>query len=46
MSQENQELWKTIMEWFEIANETNERLNEVRRELDKLRTLSKQDIEF
>jgi len=46
MTKENRELWKAFMEWLEIANETNERLRVVRQELDKLRTLSKQDREF
>lgn len=46
MTKANQELWKAFMEWLEIANETNERLRVVRQELDRLRTLSKQDVEF
>jgi len=46
MADSEKELWKAILEWLEIANETNERLRVVRQELDKLRTLSKQAIEF
>ena len=37
----DKELWKAIMQWLEIANETNKRLTEVRRELDKLGAVSK-----
>ena len=30
------ELWKAIMQWLEIANKTNERLAQVRRELAEI----------
>ena len=33
MSKENQELWKAMLEYLEIAQETNERLAQVRKEL-------------
>ncbi len=36
MSKENQELWQAIMQWLEIANETNERLASVRAELAEI----------
>ena len=45
MANVDTELWKAIMEWLEIANETNERLTEIRRELDKL-AVTEQDVEF
>jgi len=32
----NRELWKAIIEWLEIANETNERLARIRGELAEL----------
>ena len=32
----DKELWKAFMEWLEIANETNERLAQVRRELAEI----------
>ncbi len=41
MAETDKELWKAIMQWLEIANETNKRLTEVRRELDKLGAVSK-----
>ena len=37
MSKENQELWKAVMEWLEIAKETDNRLLEVRRELEQIK---------
>ena len=45
MANEEKELWKAILEWLEIANETNERLRAVRQELDKL-AVSVRDVEF
>ena len=30
------ELWKAFVQWLEIANETNERLAQVRRELAEI----------
>jgi hypothetical protein len=33
----DKELWKAITQWLEIANETNERLAQVRRELAEIR---------
>ena len=45
MSDADTELWQAIMEWLEIAKETDERLRAVRRELDKL-ALSEQNVEF
>ena len=42
---ENKELWKAMIEWLEIERQTQERLTEIRRELDKL-ALSEQDIAF
>ena len=46
MSKENRKLWKAIMKWLEIANETNERLAQVRRELADIcrREEPKQDL--
>ena len=32
----DKELWKAIMQWLEIAQETNERLAQVRRELAEI----------
>jgi len=37
MAEAEKELWKAIMEWLEIAKETDNRLNEVRRQLDQIR---------
>jgi len=37
MSDADKELWQAIMEWLEIAKETDERLRAVRQELDKIR---------
>lgn len=45
MPNSEKELWQAIMQWFEIAKETDERLRAVRRELDKL-AQPEQDIEF
>ncbi len=33
----DKELWKAIIHWLEIANETNERLAKVRSELAEIR---------
>ena len=41
----DKELWIAIMEWLEIAKETDERLRAVRQELDKL-AVSEQDVRF
>ncbi len=42
----DKEVWKAFMEWLEIANETNERLAEVRKELAEIRLSDelKQDL--
>ena len=32
----DKELWKVFVQWLEIANETNERLAQVRRELAEI----------
>ena len=32
----DKELWKAFVQWLEIANETNERLAQVRRELAEI----------
>ena len=45
VSEENKELWQAIMEWLEIAKETDERLRAVRQELEKL-AVSEQDVRF
>lgn len=37
MATMDKELWRAIMQWLEIANETNERLRKVRQELDKIK---------
>ena len=37
MTDEQKGLWKAMVEWLEIAKETDERLRAVRRELDKRR---------
>ena len=37
MSKENKELWKAMMQWLEIAHETDERLRAVRQELDQIK---------
>ena len=36
MDDGDKELWKAIIEWLEIVQETNERLNAVRRELAEI----------
>jgi hypothetical protein len=36
MSEENRQLWKAIIEWLEIARETDEKLLLVRQELAKI----------
>ena len=41
----DKELWQAIMEWLEIAKETDERLRAVRQELEKL-ARSEQNVEF
>ena len=41
----DKELWQAVMQWLEIERQTQERLTEIRRELDKL-AVSEQDIEF
>ena len=41
----DKELWQAIMEWLEIERQTQERLTEIRRELDKL-ARPEQDVEF
>jgi len=33
MANAEKELWRAIMQWLEIANETNERLAQIRAEL-------------
>ncbi len=41
MAKAERELWKAMIEWLEIERQTNKRLTEVRRELDKLGAVSK-----
>ena len=36
MSKENQELWKAMLKYLEIAQETNERIAQVRRKLSEI----------
>ena len=45
MAEVDKNLWKAMIEWLEIERQTQERLTEIRRELDKL-AVSEQDVEF
>ena len=45
MDEADIKLWKAMNEWLEIVRQTQERLTEIRRELDKL-AVSEQDVEF
>ena len=42
----DKEQLRALIEWLEIERQTNERLAEIRRELDKLTAISNQDIAF